>query len=254
MPNAPYRIYAVRYAHRKCTTSEAFYGDYHKGPMTMDYFVWALTNGAETVVVDLGFTEAVGTRRGRQFLRDPGKGLAEIGVEAASVKHVILSHFHYDHVGNYALFPNATFYVQDSEMAFYTGRHAALPAFRHSVEVDDVCALIRLNYDRRMQFVDGSREIVPGIAVHHVGGHTAGMQIVTVAHARGQAVVASDASHYYRNFEEGIPFNTLQDLPRMYSAFAKIRELASSEDLVLPGHDPLVLERLRRVGDGIGEM
>jgi len=254
MPNAPYRIYAVRYAHRKCTTSEAFYGDYHKGPMTMDYFVWALTTGAETVVVDLGFTEAVGTRRGRQFLRDPGKGLAEIGVEAASVKHVILSHFHYDHVGNYALFPNATFYVQDSEMAFYTGRHAALPAFRHSVEVDDVCALIRLNYDRRMQFVDGSREIVPGIAVHHVGGHTAGMQIVTVAHARGQAVVASDASHYYRNFEEGIPFNTLQDLPRMYSAFAKIRELASSQDLVLPGHDPLVLERLKRVGDGIVEM
>jgi glyoxylase-like metal-dependent hydrolase (beta-lactamase superfamily II) len=254
MPNAPYRIYAVRYAHRKCTTSEAFYGDYHKGPMTMDYFVWALTNGTETVVVDLGFTEAVGTRRGRQFLRDPGKGLAEIGVEAASVKHVVLSHFHYDHVGNYALFPNATFYVQDSEMAFYTGRNAALPAFRHSVEVDDVCALIRLNYDRRMQFVDGSREIVPGIAVHHVGGHTAGMQIVTVAHARGQAVVASDASHYYRNFEEGIPFNTLQDLPRMYSAFAKIRELASSEDLVLPGHDPLVLERLKKVGDGIVEM
>jgi len=222
--------------------------------MTMDYFVWALTNGTETVVVDLGFTEAVGTRRGRQFLRDPGKGLAEIGVEAASVKHVVLSHFHYDHVGNYALFPNATFYVQDSEMAFYTGRNAALPAFRHSVEVDDVCALIRLNYDRRMQFVDGSREIVPGIAVHHVGGHTAGMQIVTVAHARGQAVVASDASHYYRNFEEGIPFNTLQDLPRMYSAFAKIRELASSPDLVLPGHDPLVLERLKRVGDGIVEM
>jgi glyoxylase-like metal-dependent hydrolase (beta-lactamase superfamily II) len=254
MPNAPYRIYAVRYAHRKCTTSEAFYGDYHKGPMTMDYFVWALTNGAETVVVDLGFTEAVGTRRGRQFLRDPGKGLAEIGVEAASVKHVILSHFHYDHVGNYALFPNATFYVQDSEVAFYTGRNASLPTFRHSVEVDDVCALIRLNYDGRMQFVDGSREIVPGIAVHHVGGHTAGMQIVTVAHARGQAVVASDASHYYRNFEEGIPFNTLQDLPRMYSAFAKIRELASSPDLVLPGHDPLVLERLKRVGDGIVEM
>ena len=37
--------------------------------MAMDYFVWALTNGSETVVVDLGFTEAVGTARGRQFLR-----------------------------------------------------------------------------------------------------------------------------------------------------------------------------------------
>ena len=128
MANAPYRIYAVRYAHRACTTSEAFYGDYHRAPMTMDYFVWALTNGRETVVVDLGFTEAVGTQRGRQFLRCPGKGLSEIGVEAASVQHVILSHFHYDHVGNYALFPNATFYVQDAEMAFYTGRHVSLGA------------------------------------------------------------------------------------------------------------------------------
>lgn len=254
MPNAPYRIHAVRYAHRKCTTSECFYGDYHASPMAMDYFVWALTNGTHTVVVDLGFTEEVGTRRGRQFLRCPSKGLAEIGVDCGQVQHVILSHFHYDHVGNYALFPNATFYMQDSEMAFYTGRNASLGAFRHSVEVDDVCAMVRLNYERRLSFVEGSREIVPGISVHHVGGHTAGMQIVTVAHARGQAVVASDASHYYRNFSERIPFNTLHDLPRMYGAFAKIRELASSEDLVLPGHDPLVLERLKKVGDGIVEM
>jgi glyoxylase-like metal-dependent hydrolase (beta-lactamase superfamily II) len=254
MAHAPYRIYAVRYAHRSCTTSECFYGDYHASPMAMDYFVWALTNGTETVVVDLGFTEAVGTRRGRQFLRCPSKGLAELGIDCSAVQHVILSHFHYDHVGNYALFPHATFYVQDAEMAFYTGRHASQGAFRHSIEVDDICALVRLNYEGRLAFVDGSREILPGIAVHLVGGHTAGMQIVTVAHARGQAVVASDASHYYRNFAECIPFNTLHDLPRMYAAFAKIRELASSEDLVLPGHDPLVLERLTKVGDGIVEL
>lgn len=254
MAHAPYRIYAVRYAHRQCTTSECFYGDYHVSPMAMDYFVWALTNGTETVVVDLGFTEAVGTRRGRQFLRCPGQGLAALGVDCTAVRHVILTHFHYDHVGNYALFPHATFYVQDAEMAFYTGRHASLGAFRHSVEVDDVCALVRLNYEGRLAFVDGSREIVPGVTVHHVGGHTAGMQIVTVAHARGRAVVASDASHYYRNFAERIPFNTLHDLPGMYAAFAKIRELASSEDLVLPGHDPLVLERLTKVGDGIVEL
>ena len=254
MAIAPYRIYAVRYAHRTCTSSEAFYGDYHAAPMTMDYFVWALTNGSHTVVVDLGFTEPVGTRRGRQFLRSPSKGLAEIGVDCDQVEHVILSHFHYDHVGNYALFPRARFYVQDAEMAFYTGRNAALPAFRHSIEADDICALVRLNYERRLVFVDGAREIVPGISVHKVGGHTAGMQIVTVAHAKGQAVVASDACHYYRNFQERIPFNTLHDLPGVYGAFNRIRELASDEALVLPGHDPLVLERLSRVADGIVEL
>src|SRR5713226_4104162 len=96
MPIAPYLIYAGRYAPRKCTTSEAFYGDYHASPMTMDYFVWALTNGTHTVVVDLGFTEEVGTRRGRQFLRCPSEGLAMLGIDCSKVEHVILSHFHYD--------------------------------------------------------------------------------------------------------------------------------------------------------------
>jgi glyoxylase-like metal-dependent hydrolase (beta-lactamase superfamily II) len=157
-------------------------------------------------------------------------------------------------VGNYALFPKATFDVQDAEMAFYTGRNASRPAFRHSIEADDVCALVRLNYERRLAFVDGAREIVPGIGVHKVGGHTAGMQIVTVDHAKGRAVVASDASHYYRNFEQRIPFNTLHDLPGVYGAFDRIRELAGAPELVIPGHDPLVLERLRRVADGIVEL
>jgi glyoxylase-like metal-dependent hydrolase (beta-lactamase superfamily II) len=166
----------------------------------------------------------------------------------------VLSHFHYDHVGNYALFPNAKFYVQDAEMAFYTGRNAGLGAFRRSVEIEDICALIRLNFDGRLVFVDGAREVVPGVSVQKVGGHTAGMQIVTVAHAKGTAVVASDASHYYRNFEERIPFNTLHDLPGMYRAFDAIHALASSPDLVIPGHDPLVLERLKKVGDGIVEL
>jgi glyoxylase-like metal-dependent hydrolase (beta-lactamase superfamily II) len=254
MRNPSYRIYAVRYAHRACTSSEAFHGDHHASPMTMDYFVWAVTDGTRTVVVDLGFTEPVGTRRGRQFLRCPSRGLAELGIDTARVEHVVLTHFHYDHVGNYALFPRARFYVQDSEMAFYTGRDASYPVFRRSVEVDDICALVRLNYEGRLVFVDGAREVLPGIAVHKVGGHTAGMQVVSVAHAKGQAVVASDASHYYRNFEARIPFNTLHDLPGMYRALDRLRELADSEALILPGHDPLVLERLARVGDGIVEL
>jgi glyoxylase-like metal-dependent hydrolase (beta-lactamase superfamily II) len=63
--------------------------------------------------------------------------------------------------------------------------------------------------------------------------------------------VASDASHYYRNLRERIPFNTLHDLPGVYRAFDRIRELAGTEELVIPGHDPLVLERLAPVADGI---
>lgn len=251
MPAGTYQVYAVQYAHRETNSSEVFYGDYHRSPMTMDYFVWAITDGQRTVVVDLGFTEEVGTRRGRQFLRSPARGLAELGIDCATVEHVIVSHFHYDHTGNYALFPRATFYIQDVEMAFATGRHAPQPAFRRSYELDDVLALVRLNYAGRVRFVDGEAEVLPGIRVERVGGHTAGMQIVTAATERGQAVLASDAAHYYRNYEDNIPFNTLHDIPGTYHAFRRIRELATAPDLIVPGHDPLVLERLTSVAPGI---
>ena len=251
MQPAPYTIHAVQYAQRNSNSSELFVGDAHNTPMKMAYFVWALTNGSQTVVVDLGFTEPVGTRRGRQFLRCPSEGLAMLGIDCASVEHVILSHFHYDHVGCYALFPHATFYVQDAEMSFYTGRYVRQAAFRHSVEVDDILALVRFNYEGRVVFVDGDKEIVPGINVHKVGGHTAGMQIITVQTKDGRAVVASDASHYYHNYEKNVPFTTHHDLPGMYYGFQRIRELADRHDLILPGHDPLVLERLKPVAEGI---
>ena len=174
-----------------------------------------------------------------------------LGIDCASVEHVILSHFHYDHVGCYTLFPHATFYVQDAEMSFYTGRHLHQAAFRHSVELDDILALVRFNYEGRVVFVDGDKEIVPGISVHKVGGHTAGMQIITVQTQGGRAVVASDASHYYHNYEKNVPFTTHHDLPGMYYGFQRIRELADRPDLILPGHDPLVLERLKPVAEGI---
>ncbi len=61
------------------TTSEVFYGDQEAAPIGMDYFVWAITNGARTVVVDLGFTArmeeeldeiAEGARAWTEVIRD----------------------------------------------------------------------------------------------------------------------------------------------------------------------------------------
>ena len=201
MQSAPYTIYAVQYAQRNTSSSELFVGDHHNTPMKMAYFVWALTMGHRqwwsTLVLPKKSVRDVDV----QFLRCPSQGLALLDIDCTKVEHVILSHFHYDHVGCYHLFPNATFYVQDAEMNFYTGRYVRQAAFRNSIEVEDVLALVRFNYEGRVVFIDGEKEIIPGISVHKVGGHTAGMQIVTVQTQHGRAVVASDASHYYHNFE-----------------------------------------------------
>src|SRR5205823_9947385 len=81
MGSDQYRVYAVRYGHRDNVPAwEAFHKE-HAAPVGgMDYFVWAITDGSRTVIVDTGFAEEEGTRRGRTFLRSPVLGLAELGI------------------------------------------------------------------------------------------------------------------------------------------------------------------------------
>ena len=79
--------------------------------------------------------------------------------------------------------------------------------------------------------------------MHHVGGHTDGLQVVRVRTEAGWLVLASDATHYYENIDAGRPFPIVFDVGAMLEGFDTLRRLADAPELVVPGHDPLVLER-----------
>lgn len=95
----------------------------------------------------------------------------------------------------------------------------------------------------RVDWVDGEREILPGVSVHRVGGHTPGMQVVLVETAQGPVVLASDATHFYENFERRRPYAILESVAGSLDAFDELSRLAGPAGLVVPGHDPAVLER-----------
>ena len=247
-----FEVYAVRYATREARRSEHFYGhDPHDGPMPMDYFVWAAVSPEHTVVVDAGFTAEVAARRGMKHLLRPAEGLRALGIDCARVPDVVLTHLHYDHVGNLEDFPAAAFVVQEEELAFWTGRYAGRERFRTLIEPDDVLYLVRENFRGRLRFVAGSQEIVPGVEVHLTGGHSAGLQVVRIKTVKGNVVLASDATHFYANVEEDRPYGIVSDLAQMYGAFDLVRSLADSRDHVVPGHDPLVMDRFPPAGEGL---
>jgi glyoxylase-like metal-dependent hydrolase (beta-lactamase superfamily II) len=239
-------IYVLKYGEYVGTRGGYFHGtagDPHEAPVPIDYFVWLVRGPDDDVVVDVGFRRESGTKRGRTHLREPAEALASLGVDCATVPLVVLSHFHYDHIGDLRPFPAARFVLQDKEMAFWTGRYAPRREFRHSVEPDDVVAVVRANYQRRLRFVDGDAEVAPGLRVHLVGGHSAGLQSVSVETEAGLVVLAIDAAHFYENLERDAPFAVLHDLAGMYGAFDRLAGLAGRHGTIVPGHDPEVLHR-----------
>lgn len=239
-----YEVYAIKYGHLPRTASGNFLGgDPHDGPMPLDYFVWLIRGQGRDIVVDTGFNAAVAAKRGRQITLPVEQGLRRMGVDPGAVKDVVITHLHYDHVGNFELFPQAMFHLQDLEMQYATGRYMTVEGMRHAFEVDDVVGMVRRVYAGRVQFHDGDGELAPGVTLHHVGGHTMGMQIVRVATRRGSVVLASDASHFYANMELQRPYPIVYNLGDMVDGWRKAHDLADSPAHVIPGHDPLVLER-----------
>jgi glyoxylase-like metal-dependent hydrolase (beta-lactamase superfamily II) len=245
MPEAPhYEIYAIKYGRHERRARENFIGgDPHDGPMPLDYFVWLVRNAERAVVVDTGFSAATAARRQREHLRCPTDGLRLLGVEAATVRDVVITHLHYDHVGNFDLFPAATFHLQDEEMRYATGRHMRHELFKGAFDVEDVVGMVRNVYRGRVCFHDGDAAPFPGISLHRIGGHTLGLQVVRVATRRGWVVLASDASHFYANMEQVRPFPIVYSVADMVAGYGRLRSLAESPDHVIPGHDPKVMER-----------
>lgn len=239
-----YEVYAIKYAHHARRRAENFIaGDAHDGPMPLDYFVWLIRREGLAVVVDTGFSAATAMRRGREHLRCPTAGLRLLGVEARDVKEVVITHLHYDHVGNFELFPSARLHLQDQEMHYATGRHMAHACFGGAYDVEDVVGMVRCVYAGRVRFHSGDAEIFPGLSLHLIGGHTPGLQAVRVATRRGAVVLASDATHFYANLEQVRPFPIVWSVGDMVEGYARLRSLAESADHIIPGHDPLVLER-----------
>jgi glyoxylase-like metal-dependent hydrolase (beta-lactamase superfamily II) len=248
---ARYEIYALWLGSRMAESARFFYLTQSEKLVTISYYLWLLKGREETILIDTGFGPESAQKRGVGHYAHPLERLAQLRVNPMSVQAVIVSHLHWDHFATPEYFPQATFYLQEREAQFFTGPYARYQAFNQFVDPDSVAKMVQLNYQGRFRLLPGTEEIRPGLRVHLTGGHTPGHQIVEAEVSRGRAVLGADSCHLYRNLEEMVPGGIIVDLREMVKGLELIRKLASSPDLVFPGHDPALLDRFPQVAEGI---
>ncbi|MFG1922259.1 N-acyl homoserine lactonase family protein [Cryptosporangium sp. NPDC048952] len=244
-----YEVLAVRFGEWRTTKSAIYhsYGTYQQpdGPVDITYYVWLLRGNDRTILVDTGFRPEIARKRGRTPLTPVPDALASVGVTPGDITDVVLTHFHYDHIGNVHLFPDARIVAGAAEYHFWTGETGRRPLFAQAVEADEVAAVAAAEKQRRLTLGDPG---IPGLTLTDLPGHTPGQVVVEVDTAAGRVILASDASHTYEEFESDLPFHIASDLPAMYDGLAWLRK-AATDSIVVPGHDPDVLNRYPKVGD-----
>jgi glyoxylase-like metal-dependent hydrolase (beta-lactamase superfamily II) len=123
------------------------------------------------------------------------RSLAEAGVAPGDVTDVILTHLHFDHAGGSTsivngvlepTFPNAAHYVQ---RAHWEQSQHPTDRDRASFMNDDFMLL----HERGMlTFVDGEKEILPGISVLVCNGHTTAQQLPLISDGKNTLLFLCD--------------------------------------------------------------
>ena len=237
-----WEVFAVKYADRNARVrADSFiFDETPDAPHPMDYFMWLLRRGPETILVDTGYDATEGALRGRPIRLDPVEALAPLGLRPEDITQLIVTHLHYDHAGGLHLFPNANLHIQAAEMAYATGPCMCHETLKMPFTADHICEAIQRLYSGKLAFYDGDGEIADGVSVHCIGGHSRGLQAVRVRTQVGWMVLASDGAHFYENLWARKPFPIVVDLQNMLDGYDRLERLASNPDLIIPGHDPLV--------------
>jgi glyoxylase-like metal-dependent hydrolase (beta-lactamase superfamily II) len=266
-PPVTYEAFAVRFGILPAfSVSGLVAGADRARRLDIPVMVWLLkgSNG-RIVLVDAGFyrQKFLDQWKPRDF-RTPAAAVAAAGVNPESITDIVISHAHWDHVDGADLFPKATIWIQREEYRYYTGEAWHARNTHGGVDADDMQALLKINMEGRLRFVEGDdQEIIPGIRCYTGGKHTWASQYVSArlrgsaasagpaASAHGTAVFASDNIYLYENLEKRAAIAQTLDAASNLKAQDRIRGLASDPRLIVPGHDPAVFEKFERVADGI---
>jgi len=256
--SAVYEAYAIRFGSIPFAVSGLVAGADRTRTIDIPVMVWLLkgSNGRQ-VLVDSGFYRQQFLDQWKpQNFRTPAVAVEAAGVKPDAVTDIIISHAHWDHVDGADLFPKATIWIQRDEYTYYTGEAWHAPRTHGGVFFDDMAALLKINTQGRLKFVDGDdQEVLPGIRAYIGGKHTHASQYVSVSIDGGTAVFASDNIYLYENLEKLAAIAQTVDgdagVASNLKAQYRIRTLASDPHLIVPGHEPLVFEKFPSAGDGI---
>lgn len=205
--------------------------------MECDFSIWVIRANGQLILFDTGFTASAAASRGQTITAPVMTALEEAGYSAHDVETIVLSHLHYDHIGNLEHFPQALVHVQRSEYEFWNGPLASRLQFAQLWEREYFDNLSLIEREGRLVLLDGDATLGEGISTVLLGGHTVGTQALILQAPGRRVVLASDAVHYVDELEKDMPFAVVADLPAMYRAFDTLNELARAGASVVPGHD-----------------
>ena len=167
------------------------------GPIPEPINAFLLKKNDELWLIDAGCGRELGPRFGKAptALQSAGYGLEQI-------QGVIISHMHEDHVGGLvradgsALYPNATLYLAEEELAFWTDPRAAQKHPNMAEAGLFTLANSALQaYGPRVKALPAHAQVIPGVTLIPLHGHTPGHSGIQIEDGSQRVLIWGDVIH-----------------------------------------------------------
>jgi len=154
--------------------------------------------------------------------------LAAKGLKPEDINIVILTHLHFDHIGNTDLFKNARFIVQKSEISMLISP-PRFATFYYREWSDKI-----INISDRLVPIEGNFKLTKSIELVRMGGHSPGQMAVFVKTEKGRVCIASDFLYNYTNLRQEWPIGPIWNMDEWIRG---IRFNKGEADIIVPNHD-----------------
>jgi len=257
-PEPQWRVYAIEYGRTpKFRRATLVRGDKTGKTAPFAWSAWLVRGAERTVLVDTGFDDkALAKQWGLENYRTVPEGLAGLKLTPEQITDVVLTHAHWDHIGNVTPYQRARVWIQEREYRWASKLVSPERPSRGGIRLVDLQILDGLLAEGRLNLVAKGATIAPGIVLHDGGGHTEAIQWVEICTGGpvGTVVLASDTAYLYENVERVVPTGSTTKPERDRSALQQMRKTASRPVLVIPGHDPDTFKRFPEIARGVVEI
>ena len=249
-----WEVFAIDYGRSTYSRAKLIQGA-KEGREPFAWTSWVIRGQDRLIVVDTGFAsqEVADEWKIEGFVPVP-QLLSTWGVAPDEVTDVVLTHAHWDHMGNLGAFPTSRVWLQREAFEWARSRLSEERPERSGMRLEDFEQILQAQTTKRLNRPHGKMKVAPGITIRPGGGHTPGIQWVEVEDGPRTIVLASDIAYLYQNIETPIPTGSTADAEADLAQIKLMKATAKPPHLLLPGHDPKVFDNFPQVAARVYEV
>ncbi len=218
-------LYSIKYGDSLYPTGDIYYNDKLNKEVEFSWLFYLIKYNNHIILVDTGFNNEKYIEQLKIDFKDPLFLLVAMNIKPEDVTDIIITHSHFDHIGNIEKFPDAKIYIQKDEFEY----------FKKNYKSDVISNFI--NGNNNIITFDDSYVLYNIFKITKIGGHSIGSSIVSFNYMKKEYLITGDECYLYYNYSNQKPVGTYYNINKNIEF---IKNIQGKNKIILTMHEPLI--------------